>query len=149
MEAVLEVVAFHLGREVYAVSSEFVEEVCTVKEITHIPCVPEFVVGLIIVRGHFLTVIDLRKFFNLTGTGICDLNKVVIIRSEGVEIGILADGILGVKLILNRELQTSLCGLTGFPPEYLCGITPDHTLVLDIRKIILSNRLTVNHHLNE
>ena len=141
----VEVVAFQLGAEVYAIPSKSIRDVCTVREITHIPCVPPFIVGLIVVRGVVITVVDLRRLFRLHGNGICDLNKVLIVNAEGREIGILADLIIGVQTIAIENLQSSLPGVSGLPGEYLVGISRERIIVLDVSKIACSPHFLVNH----
>ena len=97
----LELVEFQLGGEHYAVESRFVREVCPVREITPLPGTPTFVVGIVNVRGQVLTVIDLRLVLQMGARGISDLNKVVILRDAGREVGILADEIVGVRRLRN------------------------------------------------
>lgn len=140
----LEIVAFAIGRETYGIPSSLIREVCPVKEITAIPCVPAFIRGVIIVRGKILTLVDLRRFFNLQSNGISDLNKVLIIRSHGHEVGVLADSILGVQSLSPGCIQASLPAFSGIPLEYVRGFTPERLMILDIEKILSSESMLVN-----
>ena len=63
------------------------------------PCTPPFILGIINVRGQILAVIDLKRFFNLPDKGLSDLNKVIILRRGGLEVGLLADAVAGVQAI--------------------------------------------------
>ena len=61
-----------------------------------------------------------------------------------MELGILADAILGVRSITVEELQPALPTLTGIRAEYLKGITKDPLAVLDIEKILSDEKILVN-----
>ena len=100
------------------------------------PCTPAFVRGIINVRGHILALIDLKRFFNLPDKGLSDLNKVIILRRKGLEVGLLADAVAGVRSIPVAELQASLPTLEGLSPDYLKGITSEALIVLDAEKIL-------------
>lgn len=143
-EAYLEVVEFLLAHEKYAIESEYVSEVYSLKELTPLPCTPPFVLGIINVRGEILSVIDMKKFFDLPEKGLTDLNKVVIVHADEMELGILVDAIIGVRSIPLNEIQPSLPTLTGIRAEYLRGVTNERLVVLDVAKI-MSNKNIVVH----
>lgn len=147
-EEFLHVVEFALVYEKYAVASEYVREIYPLKEFTPVPCTPPFVLGIINVRGQILSVLDMKKFFELPEKGLTDLNKVIILSADGMEFGILADAIAGARTIAVGELQTSLPTLTGIREEYLKGITKDRTVILDAKKL-LSDKSIVVHELVE
>jgi len=140
----MEVVEFQLASERYGLQSSYVREVYPLKELTHVPCTPQFVAGIINVRGQILSVLDIKKFFELPERGITDLNKVIIARNEKMEFGILADEILGVRLIPLRELQPSLPTLTGIRAGYLKGVTKEQLVVLDAEKILSDKKIIVH-----
>lgn len=140
----LEVVEFVLAHERYAIESASVREVYPLKDLTPLPCTPPFVLGLVNVRGQILTVLDIKRFFDLPEKGLTDLNKVIIVRVGRMELGVLADEILGVRLISLKELQPSLPTLTGLHAEYLRGVTSERTVVLDIAHIMADEKLTIH-----
>ncbi len=147
-EEFIQVVEFLLACEKYAVASEYVREIYPLKEFTPIPCTPPFVLGIINVRGQILSVIDIKKFFDLPEKGLTDLNKVIILHTESMEFGILTDAIIGVRNIAVSELQTSLPTLTGIREEYLKGVAKERTVILDAEKL-LSDKSIVVHELVE
>jgi len=132
----IEVVEFLLAHEKYGIESSYVQEVYPLRELAPVPCTPPFVLGMINLRGQILSVIDLKKFFELPEKGLTDLNKVLVVRSDRMELGILADAILGVRTIPLQDLQPSLPTLTGIRAEYLRGVTKERLVVLDIGKIL-------------
>jgi len=148
-EASLEIMEFLLGYETYGIEMSWVREALPLKDLTPVPCTPPFVLGLIGVRGQILSVIDIRKFFDLPEKGLTDLNKVIVIRDEGMEFGILADAVLGVRSIPLTGLQPSLPTLTGVREEYLRGVTQERLVVLDGRKLLNDKRLVVHEEIEE
>lgn len=148
-EAVIDVVIFELAGETYAIELPFVREVFPLKTYTPIPCTPSFVLGVINVRGQILSVVDLRHFFELPKLGLSELNKVIILRRDDLEFGILADAVLGVQSICRDRLQPSLPTLTGIRGAYLKGVTQDRWIVLDGSRLLSNKALIVQEHVQE
>ena len=144
----LEAVEFDLASERYAFPLAQVREVSVLRELTPVPCTPAFVLGIINLRGEIRTVIDLKKFFDLPDTGITELNKIILIQSGGVQLGILADVIRGVRRIPLGDLQPSLPTLTDLRADYLLGITSDRLVVLDPAKILADKRILVDEEVS-
>ena len=139
----IEVLEFLLAHERYAVETCHVREVYPLENLTPLPCTPAFVLGIVNLRGEIVSVIDLRKFFDLAQTGLPDLNKVMVLESGNMVFGILADAILGVRRIAPAGIQPSLPTLTGIREKYLKGITPERTVVLDAAKLLADEDIVV------
>ena len=118
-EEYLEALEFSLANERYAIETVFISEVYPLKELTSLPCVPAFFLGIINVRGRIVTVIDLKRFFELPEKGITELNKIVIVESDNMELGVLADEIKGIVSIPMSGLQPAIPTLTGIREDYL------------------------------
>lgn len=139
----IEIVEFVLAHERYAVESHHVREVCPLENLTPLPCTPEFVLGIVNVRGEILSVIDLKKFFELPEKGLTDLDKVIALQSDDMLFGILADAIVGVRRIPLAALQPSLPTLTGIREHYLQGVTAEGLVVLDAGKLLTDESIVV------
>src|SRR5688572_14220407 len=87
----LDVIEFMLADERYAVESVFVREVCPLKDLTPLPGTPDFILGVVGIRGHILSIVDLRRFFDLPFKGLTDFNKVIVVSGDRMEFGLLAD----------------------------------------------------------
>jgi len=140
----IEIMEFVLSYENYGVESGYVREVCPLKEFTPVPCTPPFVLGIISVRGEIVSMIDIRKFFELPEKGLGDLNRVIILSSGDMEFGILADAVAGVRKVPLEGLQPPPPTFTGPRREYLKGVTPDRTAVLDAGMLLSDKRIIVN-----
>lgn len=139
----IDLVEFLLAHERYAIESSYVREVYPLENLTPLPCTPAFVLGIVNLRGEIVSVIDLRKFFDLPQTGLPDLNKVIVLESADMMFGILADAILGVRRIAHAEIQHSLPTLTGIREKYLKGITAERTAVLDAGRLLADEAIVV------
>ncbi len=139
----IEAVEFLLAHERYAVESCYVREVYPLENLTPLPCTPAFVLGIVNLRGEIVSVIDVRKFFDLPQTGLPDLNKVIVLESGSMVFGILADVIFGVRRIALAEIQPSLPTLTGIREKYLKGITPERIVILDAAKLLADEDIVV------
>src|SRR5690242_18000639 len=124
----LELLEFRLAYERYAVESRFVQEVHPLRDLTPLPGLPPFVPGIVNVRGQILPVYDLRKLFDLPEPGLTDLHRVLHVRGHDMELGLLADIIVSVRVIEAHRLQASLPTLTGIRADYLKGITDDRVV---------------------
>lgn len=140
----IEIAEFILASEKYGIETSYIEEVHPLKDYTPIPCTPDYVFGIINLRGKIISVINLKKFFDLPEKGLTDLNKVIIIHNDSMEFGILSDAILGVRQIKSSELQASLPTLTDIRSDYLKGITEERLIVLDVRKLLTNEKLIVH-----
>lgn len=135
-----EVVELFIAGERYAVESGYVGEVYPLKEMTNLPGTPPFILGITNVRGRVVAVNDLRRFFGLPETPAAESSKLVILRHSEIEVGVLADAVLGVRSLPLTELQAPLAGGGA---KYLRGITADRTALLDAEKILTDESIVV------
>jgi purine-binding chemotaxis protein CheW len=142
-EQSVEVVEFLLAHERYALDAAFVREVCPLREITQLPATPAFVLGIISVRGQIVSIIDLKQFFDLPQSGLTDFNKVIILRDGSMELGLLADALVGVHRVPLANIQPPLPTLTGIRAEYLRGVTEQRLVMLDVARILADPRIIV------
>lgn len=143
-EEAVEVVELLLAQEAYGIESSYVREVYPLKELTRLPGTPSFVLGIINVRGQIVSVVDLRRFFDLPEMDITESSKVVRLRHDEMEFGILADAITGVRSIQLEEIRPPLPTLTGIRAEYLRGVTNERLIVLDAEKILSDRKMVVH-----
>jgi purine-binding chemotaxis protein CheW len=139
----LELVEFRLGQEHYAFPSSEVREVFPLTEITMLPSLPPFVLGVANVRGRILSVIDIRRLLDFGDTGLTNLNRAIILHGNGMELAVLADEIVGVYASDAAKWQRSLPTLSGRREEYLKGVTREQVVVLDAAKLLASKDLLV------
>jgi purine-binding chemotaxis protein CheW len=143
-DTMLELLQFGLASERYAVECRFVQEVHPLRDLTPLPCTPAFIAGIVNVRGRVLPVIDLKKFFGLPERGLTDLHRTIVVRGHDLEVGLLADVIIGISSVPAKSLQPSLPTLTGIRAEYLKGVTEHSLVVLSVDRILLDPKIIVH-----
>ncbi|MEI6433379.1 MAG: chemotaxis protein CheW [Bacteroidota bacterium] len=140
----LMIVEFLLIPERYALPGEAIAEVLPLRDFTPIPGTPAFVVGVINARGKIISVINLKSFLHLKEQGITELNKVVIMKNEQMEFGILVDAILGAREISLNSLHSPPATLEEAGVEYIEGVTEDGLVLLNSKAIISNKLLIIN-----
>ncbi|MEO8857454.1 MAG: chemotaxis protein CheW [Burkholderiaceae bacterium] len=143
-EDAIEVLEFRLANERYAVETRFVHEVQALRNLTPLPCTPDFVAGVVNLRGQVVTVVDLKKFFHLPEKGLSDLHRIVLVGKGEIEFGLLADLSVGVYRIARSALQPPLPSTTGIGARYVQAITADSLIVLDMAYILADPALLVD-----
>ena len=142
-DSLIEVLCFSLGEELYAVESQHVVAALPLPQFTPLPGTPPFVLGIVGVRGHIVSVLDLRVFFELPIDGLSDKNYLVVLRSPDMEFGLLADRIRGIRQLRRDSLQGELANLGGIRARYLLGVTPEQMTVLDGARLLADPDLQV------
>lgn len=105
MEKELQVVGFRIGRETFGVPIALVREIVRVPEITSVPNAPEYIEGVINLRGRIIPVVDLRKRFGDKAPEASKKNRVVVVEMESRAIGLLVHSASEVLRILPSEIE--------------------------------------------
>lgn len=96
MDEEIKVVCFNLSDEEYALNVDHVLGVNPVMKITRVPGVPDFVEGVIKIKGHVIPLIDLRRRFGMEGLERGKKSRIIITRTGEMRIGIIVDNVTGV-----------------------------------------------------
>lgn len=105
-EEEVQIVVFKVGKEEYAVDINRVQEIVRVpEEITKVPKAPEFVEGVMNLRGNVLPIVSMRKLFGLEERERNDRQRILVLRIENLNIGFLVDTVLEVLKVSQRYLQ--------------------------------------------
>ena len=139
----ISVVEFLLAPEIYAFEDKYVTEVLSLKEITTIPGTPAFVMGVINLRGRIISVINLKVLFKLKERGLTELNKVILLKNDIMEFGIVVDSIIGNKTISINSLSPVPLTLDNIGIEYITGVVPDGLILLNAENLLSSKQIIV------
>ena len=142
--ATVEIIEFTLATESYGIEAAFVKEVYPLKDFTPLPGVPSYIMGLVNVRGQILPVVDLRKFFSLSERGLGEMNKVIILRNDQMEFGIVADVVEGTRTLAIDDIMVTPVTVTGIGEPYLKGVTKEHIVVLDAESLLNDKKIIIN-----
>lgn len=145
----LEVIEFWLAHERYAVEVEYVREVYPLKGLTPVPCTPSFVLGIINIRGQIVSVTDIKQFFDLPRKEITDQSRVLILRNHKMELGILADAVVGERKIPLTDIQSDMPSFIGPREHYVRGVTQDRLVVMNADKFLSDDAIVVHQEVGD
>lgn len=141
----IEVITFALASERYALETRYVREVIRLIDFTPVPGTPDFVVGVTNLRGSVLPVVDLRQFFNVPRKGLTDLSRVIVLGTERVEFGVLADEAREQTDLAAADVLDPRGEVSGIGRAYLRGVTREALIVLDGAALLADPRLIVGN----
>lgn len=142
-EETISVVEFLLTPERYAFEEKYVSEVLFLRDITSVPGTPLFVMGVINLRGRILSIINFKRLFNLKERGLTELNKVIVLRNDNMEFGVIADSITGNKSILLNTLSKPQLTFENNGAGYISGVTPDGLILLNAMSLLSSKQIII------
>jgi purine-binding chemotaxis protein CheW len=117
----VEYLSFGLAGETYAVAIELVAEILRPPPITEVPRAPDTVLGVISVRGKLVTVIDLRRRFNLPQAALDRRSRILLAEARTEQIGLLVDDVQQVWRLAGEEIEHASV-LGGEQPPHIAGI---------------------------
>lgn len=130
----IQLVVFKLGREEYGVSILQVQEIKRITEITRVPHSPDYIKGVMNLRGSVLPVIDLKKRLNLPPEEYTDDTRIIIIKVEEITVGMIVDAVSEVTTIDQSNIEPPQAVVGGIAADYLSGVGK-----LENRLLILLN----------
>jgi len=151
----IEIVLVQLGREIYGLEAQYVLDIRLAEQITRVPRVPDWVAGIVNLRGRIVSVLDLQRLFKLPQTGRADKDvslppHLVVVETPDTEVALLVDKVLAVESLSADGMQTITDTVHGLGPEYVRGVCErkdgenDLTMiVLDLLALFGDKRLNV------
>jgi purine-binding chemotaxis protein CheW len=140
----VDVIAFTLARETYAVELKYVREVYPLRDLTPIPCTPPFLIGIINIRGEMCAVVDLKQLLDLPESGLSNATRAVILQEGALELAIIADVVLGGRSVDVQEIAPPPAALNGIKSQFLRGITSERLMILNAESILHYPQMVVN-----
>jgi len=106
-DLVIQYVTFRLAEETYGINVMMVQEVLRYSEIAPVPGAPDYVLGIINLRGNVVTVIDTRQRFGLLASEVTDSTRIMIIEADQQVVGIMVDSVAEVVYLKQSEIETA------------------------------------------
>ena len=106
MNRELHIVGFQLGHETYGVPITSLHEIVRVPEITAVPDAPDYIEGVINLRGKIVSVIDLRKRFGQKKVALARQHRILVVEHKGRLSGLIVDSASEVLKIPPSEIDT-------------------------------------------
>lgn len=129
-----QVVVFKLANEEFGVDIASVREIIRYTEITQLPETPEYVEGVISLRGEVLPVIDLRKRFGIPSEKTTEQTRIIIVEMNGSLVGLIVDAVTEVLSLSAESIQPPPQSVAGLRRGFLQGIGKlDDRLIIILR----------------
>jgi purine-binding chemotaxis protein CheW len=138
-DEVLQWVTFQLEEETYGINVMQVREVLRYTEIAPVPGAPDYVLGIINLRGNVVTVIDTRARFGLIPGDTTDNTRIIVIESEHQVIGILVDSVAEVVYLKSSEIDTTPSVGTDESSKFIQGVSNRDgklLILVDLNKLL-------------
>lgn len=135
---------FQLSAEFYCVPIQQVKEVIEAPDFTRVPLAPEFVTGIMDLRGEIISALDVRSFFGLAPIEKLDTAYVIITDVAGSLAGVVADHVDGTIELAKEDIQPPLATVKEELRRYTIGQTQKNNAIitiLDLEKIFHSEAI--------
>jgi purine-binding chemotaxis protein CheW len=139
MSETIQVVSFKLGSEEYGVDIAQVQEINRMVAVTHVPRAPQFMEGVINLRGQLIPIIDLRARFGMPRAEHTKNTRIVVTEIGTKRVGMVVDSVSEVLRLDVGAIEPAPEMITGVDTEYIRGVgkIEDRLIILlDLAKII-------------
>ncbi|NLX05817.1 MAG: purine-binding chemotaxis protein CheW [Phycisphaerae bacterium] len=139
---------FNLASEVYGLEILKVQEIIGIMQVTRVPCMPDFVRGVINLRGKVIPVVDLRLKFRMSEQQDTEKTCIIVVqvaRSTGqITMGIIVDEVSEVMDITGDQIEPAPSFGTNVDTEFILGmgkVGQRVVILLDIEKVLSSTEI--------
>lgn len=138
-DELLQLVTFSIGEEEFGVDILKVQEIIRTMEITKVPRAPEFVEGVINLRGKVIPIIDLRRRFGLVPKSHDSHTRIIVIEINSMIVGFVVDSVSEVLRIPVSTVEPPPPVVAGMDSDYISGVGKLHDrllILLDLDKLL-------------
>ena len=144
---------FKLGSEIFAINVSQVREVLEVSTITHVPTAPEYMRGVVNVRGKAIPVVDMRRRFGLPGAAETVNTRIIVMEltldGDSVVLGAIADSVHEVIEIDPSNINPPPSIAMRWRTQFIQGMGrrgDDFIIILDVNAIFATDELALLQH---
>jgi len=142
----LQLVSFEVGKELFAAPITKIQEIIRPTAIVKIPKSPDFVEGVINLRGKIIPVVDLKKRFAMPSTGETAKARIVVAELAGLTVGLMVDAVCEVLRADNSSFEETPSIVSTVNEKFIHGIVKQEEqmlIVLDLDKLLSSDETEV------
>ncbi|WP_231896675.1 chemotaxis protein CheW [Vibrio mediterranei] len=141
-----EYLTFWLGEEYYGIDILTVQEIRTYGQVTSIANMPNYIKGVMNLRGVVIPIVDIRLKFNLPNISYHDMTVVIILNIDQRIVGIVVDSVADVLLLDNVDVQPPPDFASALDTKYIQGLASQEELMLiliHIKKLMNSQDMAL------
>lgn len=135
--------SFYLNNSIYCLNLKYIKEVANAENIITIPCSPDYVDGLMTLKGDFITIINLKKFLDFSKTDYSEKSKVLIIDAKDFKMGFLVDEINDILNVSDEQMNKKEINSKNMFVEYEIIEDNDVKFVLNAEKILSNPKMYI------
>ncbi len=135
----LQVVGFRIGRETFGLPIAIVREIVRVPEITSVPNAPEYIEGVINLRGRIIPVVDLRKRFGQEAVTLNKKSRIVVVELNTRAVGLIVNSASEVLRLAPSEIEKPHNVFQEGELDYITGVGKLQgrlVILLDLNRIL-------------
>lgn len=131
-QELIQLVTFSIGEEEFGVNILQVQEIIRTMEITNVPRAPEFVEGVINLRGKVIPIVDMRSRFGLESKEHDKYTRIIVIEIDMIIVGFVVDSVSEVLRLPANQVQPPPPVVAGMDSDYIDGVgkLEDRLLIL-------------------
>ena len=140
---IIELATFYVGGAVCGMDILKIQEINKLMEMTQVPKAPEYVMGILNLRGQIVTIIDLARKLGLTSTQVDEKTRNIIVNSKSEHVGLLVDKISDVIPADKSKIEPPPVNLGGVQGKYFKGVFKTSKLlvgILEIEEVLKSDQ---------
>lgn len=138
-EELLQLVSFNIGQEEFGLGIQSIQEINRMVEITRVPNSPEFVTGVINLRGKVIPIINLRKRFGFPPKEDDRNTRIIVVELGGMVVGFTVDAVSEVLRIPKNITEPPPSMVAGIGSEYITAVAKLENrllILLDLERIL-------------
>jgi len=135
----VELASFYVGEALCGMDILKVQEINKLIEITRVPQAPDYVFGILNLRGEIVTIIDLGKKLGLKSTELTDKTRNIIVNSNGEHIGLMVEKISDVIQVEWEKVESTPANIGDVQGKFFTGVfkTEGRLIgILDVEKVL-------------
>ncbi len=136
---IIELATFYVGNALCGMDILKVQEINKLMEMTKVPQAPEYMVGILNLRGQIVTIIDLGQKLGLGNVEISNESRNIIINAPGEHVGLLVTRISDVVMADPDKIEPAPANMSGVQGSFFTGVykTENKLIgILDIKEVL-------------
>jgi len=137
--SIMQLVSFNLGNELFCVPIANIQEIIRYADMIKVPKAPEFIEGIINLRGRVIAVIDMKKRFSMPATDKTQHSRIIVGEVGGARVGFAVDSVSKVLRIESANMEKVPAMVAGVDSKFIKGVARDQGtmyIILNLDKIL-------------
>ncbi|MGL4800102.1 MAG: chemotaxis protein CheW [Cellulosilyticaceae bacterium] len=134
-----QIVVFKLGAQEYGIDIMRVIEISDYKTVTQVPEVPDYIEGIINIRGDIYPIYNLRKRFRMNDQGIDENTKMIQMNLGEIKVAFVVDNVCEILTVKEEEVEATPKMISRYESKYITGVSKHGEriiLLLDIDLLV-------------